>query len=56
MSSFLPVVLFAVAGVLAGGAWSMHKQGAARAAVGLVAVLAALAAGGGLLWLIPGEV
>jgi hypothetical protein len=55
MSSVLPVALFALAGVLAGGAWSLHKQGAARGAIGLVAVLAALAAGGGVLWLIPGE-
>jgi hypothetical protein len=55
VSSAVPVILFAVAGVLAGGAWSLHKQGAARGAIGLVAVLAALAAGGGLLWLIPGE-
>ncbi|MGN9907100.1 hypothetical protein ACTMTJ_06020 [Phytohabitans sp. LJ34] len=55
MSSVAPVALFALAGVLAGGAWSLHKQGAARAAVGVVAVLAALAAGGGLLWLMPGE-
>jgi len=55
VSSILPVALFALAGVLAGGAWSLHKQGAARGAVGLVAVLAALAAGGGLLWLLPGE-
>ena len=55
MSSVAPVALFALGGVLAGGAWSMHKQGAARGAIGVVAVLAALAVGGGLLWLIPGE-
>jgi hypothetical protein len=55
VSSIAPVALFALAGVLAGGAWSLHKQGAARGAIGLVAVLAALAVGGGLLWLIPGE-
>ena len=55
MSSIAPIGLFALAGVLAGGAWSLHKQGAARAAVGVVAVLAALAVGGGVLWLLPGE-
>ncbi|GAA4717017.1 hypothetical protein [Phytohabitans rumicis] len=55
MSSAIPVVLFALAGVLVGGAWSMHKQGAAKGAIGLVAVLAALAVGGGVLWLIPGD-
>jgi hypothetical protein len=55
VNSALPVALFALAGVLAGGAWSLHKQGAGRGAIGLVAVLAALAAGGGVLWLIPGE-
>ncbi|MEH1126070.1 hypothetical protein [Micromonospora sp. CPCC 206061] len=55
MNSVLPVVLFALAGVLVGGAWSMHRQGAAKGAVGLVGVLAALAAAGGVLWLIPGD-
>jgi hypothetical protein len=55
MSSALPVVLFALAGVLVGGAWSMHRQGAAKGAVGFVGVLAALAAAGGVLWLIPGD-
>ncbi|MEJ3747746.1 hypothetical protein WEI85_31195 [Actinomycetes bacterium KLBMP 9797] len=55
MSSLLPVAMFALAGVLVGGAWSMHKQGAGRAAIGLVGVLAALAAAGGVLWLLPGE-
>ena len=55
MGSALPIVLFALAGVLAGGARSMLRQGAGRAAVGLVGVLALLAAAGGLLWLLPGE-
>ena len=55
MSSVIPVALLALAGILAGGAWSLHKQDAGRGAIALVAVLAALAAGGGVLWLIPGE-
>ena len=55
MRSLLPVVLFALAGVLIGGAWSMRRQGASRGALGLVSVLALLAAAGGVLWLIPGD-
>ena len=53
MDSVLPVALFALAGTLVGGAWSMHRQGAPRSAVGFVGVLAVLAAVGGTLWLIP---
>lgn len=53
VSSLLPIALFALAGVLVGGAWSMHRQGAPRGAVGLVGALALLAATGGVLWLIP---
>lgn len=51
--SLLPIALFALAGVLVGGAWSMHRQGASRGGVGLVGGLAVLAAAGGVLWLIP---
>ncbi|MEV1289662.1 hypothetical protein [Micromonospora sp. NPDC049679] len=54
MNSVLPVVLFALAGLLVGGAWSMHRQAASRTAVGLVGGLALFAAAGGVLWLIPG--
>jgi hypothetical protein len=54
MGAVLPIVLFALAGVLVGGVWSMYRQGASRGAVGLVAVLAVLAAAGGVLWLVPG--
>lgn len=54
MGSVLPVVLFALAGVLVGGAWSVHRQGASRGVVIGLAVLAVLAAGGGILWLLPG--
>jgi membrane protein DedA with SNARE-associated domain len=55
VSSVLPVALMALAGVLVGGAWSLHKQGAARGAVVMVAVLALVALAGGILWLIPGD-
>jgi hypothetical protein len=55
MRSVLPVALFALAGVLLGGGWSVYRQGGARAAVVLMGVLSLLAAAGGVLWLIPGE-
>jgi hypothetical protein len=55
MSSILPVALMALAGVLVGGAWSLHKQGAARGAVVMVAALAVVAFAGGILWLLPGN-
>jgi len=51
----MAVVLFLVAGFLAGGVYTLVKQGATRFTVGLVAVLAALAAAGGVAWLIPGN-
>jgi hypothetical protein len=44
-----------LAGVLLGGAWSLHRQGAARANVALLGVLAAVALAGGILWLLPGD-
>jgi hypothetical protein len=55
VSMVLPVVLIALAGLLLGGAVSLHRQGAGRGAVGVLAVLAALAAAGGALWLLPGD-
>ena len=54
MKALLPVVLFALAGVLVGGAVSLHRQGASRVAVVLAALLAVLALAGGILWLVPG--
>ena len=51
----MAVALFALAGILVGGAISLARQGATRFSVGVVAVLAALAAGGGVAWLIPGD-
>ena len=51
----MAVVLFLVAGFLAGGVFALVKQGATKFSVGVVAVLAALAAAGGIAWLIPGN-
>lgn len=51
----MAIVLFAVAGILIGGVVSLIKQGATRFSIGLVAVLAALAAAGGVAWLLPGD-
>jgi hypothetical protein len=53
VSSVVPILLLALAGILSGGAYSMHKQGAARGGVLLVGLLAALALVGGILWLVP---
>jgi hypothetical protein len=55
MSTVLPIALLALAGVLLGGAWSLHRQGAARGTVALLALLAVVALAGGVLWLIPGQ-
>ncbi|GGK22901.1 hypothetical protein GCM10010124_14320 [Pilimelia terevasa] len=55
MSQILPVLLMALAGVLLGGAWSLRRQQAPTYNVVLFAVLALVALGGGVLWLVPGE-
>ena len=55
MTAVLPILLIALAGLLLGGAVSMHRQGAARGMVGLLAVLSAIAAVSGVLWLLPGD-
>ncbi|MGY0002759.1 hypothetical protein [Micromonospora sp. I033] len=55
MGRALPTLLLILAGVLVGGTWSLYKQGAARGAVVVTGLLAALATAGGLLWLFPGE-
>jgi hypothetical protein len=49
----VPVVLFAVGGVLIGGSWSMRGQGASKVAFGLVAALGLVALAAGVLWLLP---
>ena len=51
----MAIVLFAVAGILIGGVISLVRQGATKFSIGLVAVLAALAAAGGVAWLLPGD-
>jgi hypothetical protein len=53
MSAILPVVLLAVAGICVGGAISVSRQGGSKGVVGFLAVLGALAAAGGVLWLVP---
>ncbi|MEQ4304486.1 hypothetical protein ABNF97_24435 [Plantactinospora sp. B6F1] len=54
MDTVLPVALFALGGVLIGGAWSLHRQGAPRQMLWIVGLLAVLATVGGVLWLVPG--
>ena len=51
----MAIVLFVVAGILTGGVISLAKQGATKFSIGLVAVLAVLAAAGGIAWLLPGN-
>ncbi|SCG46685.1 hypothetical protein [Micromonospora coxensis] len=55
MGSVLPTLLLILAGVLVGGTWSLHRQGAPRGAVVITGLLAVLATIGGVLWLLPGE-
>ncbi|SCL37407.1 hypothetical protein GA0070624_5861 [Micromonospora rhizosphaerae] len=55
MGRLLPTLLLILAGVLVGGTWSLFRQGASRATVVTAGLLAALAAAGGVLWLLPGE-
>ena len=52
MNNVLPIALFALGGVLVGGAYSMRRQGASTAAVVLLTVLAVLAVVAGVLRLI----
>jgi hypothetical protein len=51
----MAVVLLLIAGFLVGGVVSLVRQGATTFSIGIVAVLAALAAAGGIAWLIPGD-
>jgi hypothetical protein len=51
----MPVVLFLIAGFLVGGVITLVRQGATKVSIGVVAVLAALAAAGGVVWLLPGD-
>jgi hypothetical protein len=51
----IAVLLFALAGILVGGVISLVRQGATKFSIGLVAVLAVLAAAGGVAWMLPGD-
>ena len=49
------VLLFAVAGLLVGGAWSVYRQKAPKVLVGTFVLLAAVALAGAVLWSLPGN-
>jgi hypothetical protein len=51
----MAIVLFVLAGILTGGVVSLVKQGATKFSIGVVGVLALLAAAGGVAWLLPGN-
>jgi len=51
----IAIALFALAGILLGGVISLVRQGATKFSIGLVSVLAALAAAAGVAWLLPGD-
>jgi hypothetical protein len=53
MAAVWPILLLGVAGLLVGGAVSVHRQGGSKGVVGVLGVLGALAAAGGVLWLVP---
>lgn len=53
MQSILPIALFALGGVLLGGAWSIKQQSGSRALIVGFIVLAAVAVLGGVAWLLP---
>jgi hypothetical protein len=53
VSAIWPIVMLGFAGVLLGGAYSLHRQGAGKVAVSILGGLAVLAGIGGVLWLIP---
>ncbi|MEU8423629.1 hypothetical protein AB0C15_22415, partial [Micromonospora sp. NPDC048835] len=53
MGAALPTLLLILAGVLAGGTWSLYRQGAPKGAVLITAVLAVLATAAGVLRLLP---
>jgi hypothetical protein len=47
------LVLFALAGVLLGGAWSMRRQGASTVLVVAMVAFGVLALAGGVAWMLP---
>jgi hypothetical protein len=50
-----PVLLFGLAGLLFGGLAQLIKSKATPFSIGLVGVLAVLAAAAGVAWMIPGK-
>ena len=54
MSGALTVVLFALGGVLIGGAWSMRQQGASTLAVAIFGVMAVMSVTAGALRIVYG--
>ena len=53
MTSVLPILLLGLGGLLGGGAYSVHKQGGSKVAIVVLVLVALVAAGAGVLWLIP---
>ncbi|HEY0002720.1 MAG TPA: hypothetical protein VGB74_19865 [Actinoplanes sp.] len=51
----MAIALFVLAGFLVGGVIQLVKSGATRFSIGLVGTLAAVAAAGGVAWMIPGN-
>ncbi|HEY1180605.1 MAG TPA: hypothetical protein VGF17_30990 [Phytomonospora sp.] len=53
MTSVLPILLLGLGGLLGGGAYSVHKQGGSKFAIVILLLMALVAVGGGVLWLLP---
>jgi hypothetical protein len=51
----MALVMFAVAGLLVGGAYSLVRQGASKVLIGVVGLAAVLALAAGLAWMSPGD-
>jgi hypothetical protein len=51
VGTVLPILLLGLAGLLVGGVFSMKQQGAGPVPIVVLAVLAVVAAAGGVLWL-----
>jgi len=51
VDAVLPILLLGLAGLLGGGVISLRQQGARWPVLGFVALLAAVAAAGGVLWM-----
>ncbi|GIG66064.1 hypothetical protein [Phytomonospora endophytica] len=53
MTSALPILLLGLGGLLGGGAYSVHKQGGSKFAIVILVLVALVAVGGGVLWMLP---